>query len=93
MLNSEEGLRDYQIDIVDRIRATWPSGVSLSYGLRNQRMGHIMRGAGKLVEHTPHDGSPLLRFDVRCAVVDALSTAPTDWRSAPVLLPPWELFK
>jgi hypothetical protein len=36
------------------------------------------------------DGSPLLRFDVRCAVMAALSETYTgEWNSAPVILERW----
>jgi hypothetical protein len=68
----------------------WPSRASHSYAYQNQRIGRIMRGAGKMVEHVPQDHPPLLRFDVRCSVVDALSKNPSDWCAACVVLPRWD---
>lgn len=40
------------------------------------------------------DDGPRIRFDVRCAVAYAYSQDDSEpWFSAPVVLPPWELFQ
>lgn len=91
-------LRDYQVDASKRIAETRkrstgfvtecvPRGIVES--LHTQRLGRSFRN-GPFVEYTPYDGSPLLRFDVRCAVASALSkTYAGDWHSAPVVVSVW----